>query len=233
MLKNQKKIISVLLCLIICISFSGCSEKKVSSTEFALNTVVTLTVYGKNADKAMQAAFGEIKRIESLLSAYVETSEVFKINKNAHLAPVEVSDETVFVLKKALEMSEKTDGAFDITVKPLVDLWNIKSENPSVPSDADIDKTKKLVNYKDVVIDGNKVSFKKEGMQIDLGGAAKGYCADKAVEVLKSYGIKNALLDLGGNIFALGKSDIIFAAITREANITWTLVQISLAERRI
>jgi len=207
MLIFKKRIIPLLLCLVFCCSLFGCSEKKVSSTEFALNTVITITAYGDNADNATKAAIEEIRRIEKVFSAHLETSEISNINKKAFNTPVEASDEVIFVLEKCLEMSRKTNGSFDITVKPLVDLWNITSENPKVPSDGAIDSAKSLVNYNDIVIEGNKVSFKKEGMQIDLGAAVKGYCADRAVEVLKSYGIKNALLDLGGNIYALGKNE--------------------------
>lgn len=192
--------------IISCFFFTSCSEKKASSTEFALNTVVTMTVYGDRADEAMKAAFGEVKRIENLLSCYIDTSEISKINSSAHIAPVEVSDETVYVLSKALEMSQKTNGAFDISVKPLVELWDILSENPSVPSDGAVTEVLSVVGYENIIVSGNTVSFAKEGIQIDLGGAAKGYCADRAVEVLKEYGVKNALLDLGGNIYALGKN---------------------------
>ncbi|MBR3932580.1 MAG: FAD:protein FMN transferase [Clostridia bacterium] len=201
------KLVSLFLGVVMCLGLFGCAEKKVSSTEFALNTVITITAYGDKAQEAMDASFAEVKRIENLLSAYIDGSDISKINKSACDAPVEVSDETINVLTKALEMSQKTDGAFDITVKPLVDLWDIKSENPKIPSEDAINTAKNLVGYKDVVIDGNRVSFKKQGMKIDLGGAAKGYCADKVIEVLKSYGVKNALIDLGGNIYALGKNE--------------------------
>ena len=207
MFNIKLKFVSVILCIVLCLGLFGCAEKKVSSTEFALNTVITITAYGDKAKEAMDASFAEVKRIENLLSAYIDHSDISKINKNACNAPVEVENETIYVLKKALEMSQKTNGAFDITVKPLVDLWDIKSENPKIPAEDAINAAKNLVGYKNVVIDGNKVSFKKQGMKIDLGGAAKGYCADKVIEVLKSYGVKNALIDLGGNIYALGKNE--------------------------
>ena len=202
-----KKLITLVLCLGISIPIFGCAQKKASSTEFALNTVISLTVYGDKADEALNAAFKEIKRSEKLLSCHLESSEISKINKSAHSSPVEVSDETIAVLKKALAFCEKTNGAFDITVKPLVDLWNITAENPVVPEPAKIQSTLTEVGYEGVVITGNAVSFATSGMQIDLGGAAKGYCADKAAEVLKGYGIKDAILDLGGNIYALGKNE--------------------------
>lgn len=202
-----KKIVCLVLCVLIGTSFFGCSEKKASSTEFALNTVITITAYGEKSAEAVNAAFTEIKRIENMLSSHIETSDISKINNGAHLAPVEVSGETAEILRKALEMSEKTYGAFDITVKPLTDLWNITAEDPKVPTDEELKSTLSVVGYENIVINGNLVSFAKEGMKIDLGGAAKGYCADRAADILKSYGIKNAILDLGGNVYALGKNE--------------------------
>ena len=202
-----KKNILIFCVLLISMIFSSCSEKKVSSTELAMNTVISITAYGDKADEAVKAAFDEVKRIEKLLSCHVGDSEISKINKSAHINPVEVSYETAEVLKKALFVCEKTKGAFDISIKPLSDLWNIKAEKPSVPSAEEINNTISFVGYENISIDGNFVSFKKEGVQIDLGAAAKGYCADRVREVLKSFGVKNALIDLGGNIYALGKNE--------------------------
>ena len=198
---------AVLLCFLFCLIFSSCAEKKASSTEFAMNTVMSITAYGEKANEAISAAFREIKRIENLLNCHIDSSEVSLINKNAHLSPVEVSHETAYVLSKALQMSKKTNGAFDISVKPLVELWNVNAQNPKVPTDKEIDDALLNVGYQNIILNGRLVSFKKEGVQIDLGGAAKGYCADRAVEVLKAHGIKNAILDLGGNIYALGKNE--------------------------
>lgn len=202
-----KKILPLAILVFVCTFISGCTEKKATSTEYALNTVITITAYGDKADYAIDSAFDEVKRIENLLSCHIDTSEISFLNKNAHLAPVEVSNETLIVIKKAMEMSKKTNGAFDITVKPLVDLWNITGENAQVPSDESINKTLDCVGFENVKIEKNKVSFLNKDTKIDLGGAAKGYCADKVVEVLKNHGIKNAIIDLGGNIYALGKNE--------------------------
>lgn len=207
MVINFKKLNLLVLSVIVCFCFSSCSEKKASSTEFALNTVINITAYGDKADEALSAAFKEVKRIENLLSCHIDTSEISKINNSAHLSPVEVSQETADVLSKAIDVSKKTSGAFDISVKPLVDLWDIKAENPKIPSDEEIENALSVVGYENIVIEGSSVSFKKEGMQIDLGGAAKGYCTDMVIKKLKEYGVKNALIDLGGNIYALGKNE--------------------------
>ena len=206
--KSFAKFICITFCaLLSCLVFSSCSEKKVSQTEFAMNTVISITAYGDKADEAVKASFDEVKRIEKLLSCHIADSEISKVNKMAHINPVEVSTETADVLKKALSVCEKTNGAFDMSTKPLSDLWNIKAENPKVPADEELKNILSFVGYENISLDGNFVSFKKEGLQIDLGGAAKGYCADRVKDVLKSFGIKNALIDLGGNIYALGKNE--------------------------
>ncbi len=204
----MKRKLFFLLFIISCLFLlSGCdNNQKITKTEFCLDTFVSVTCYGENAEMAASAAIDEIKRTESVFSPYIESSELYKINENAHKG-MEISDEMKNVLTKALRVCEITDGAFDITIKPLSDLWNIKSENPTVPSDEEIEKARERVGYENVVIEDNTITFKKEGMAIDLGGAAKGYAADRCIEIIKNHGVKNAIIDLGGNIYALGKSE--------------------------
>ena len=204
----MKKKLTVLIIITSCLFLlSACdNSKKITKTEFCLDTFVSVTCYGENAFLAASAAIDEIKRTESVFSPYIESSELYRINQNAHEG-CEISGEMKEVLTKALSVCEITDGAFDITVKPLSDLWNIKSENPTVPSDEEIEKAREKVGYENVVIEDNTITFKKEGMAIDLGGAAKGYAADRCIEIIKNHGVKNAIIDLGGNIYALGKSE--------------------------
>ncbi len=203
----MKKLFLIILIFALCVPLCSCSEKKASATELAMDTVVTLTLYGDRADEALSAGLEEIRRIDALLNAHSPYSEISLLNSAGADNPVELSEDTLFVLKNALRISHLTDGAFDVSIKPLADLWDFKAENPKVPSQADIDNALLKVGYKDIKIDGKLVSFAKEGMQIDLGAAAKGYCADSLVKLFKSYGIKNALIDLGGNIYAMGKNE--------------------------
>lgn len=200
------KFISLFLIIVFVFALCSCSEKKAGTTEFAMNTVINLTLYGKRCDEAMQAGLDEIRRIDALMNAHSEDSEIARLNSIGKGGEAELSDETVYVIKKALDLCEKTDGAFDISIKPLSDLWNIGADEPRVPSEEEIDTALSKIGYRDIRINGNRVSFAKEGMQIDLGAVAKGYCADRLVEIFKSYGIKNALIDLGGNIYAMGKN---------------------------
>ena len=204
---NMKKIISVFLILVFVFSFSACQkEKEVSRTAMMMDTVVTVTCYGEMAQEGCDKAISEIQRLEFLFSPYIETSEIYKINKNAYTSPVKTDGEVFDVLKRCREVSEITDGAFDITLKPLKDVWNMKSESPTVPSQELIDGALVVCGYKNLILKNGCVFFEKEGMALDLGGAVKGYAADRAAKVIKDSGVKNALVDIGGNVYALGKS---------------------------
>ncbi|PRR78129.1 Thiamine biosynthesis lipoprotein ApbE precursor [Clostridium liquoris] len=191
------------------ILFSSCAKKEepsVTKENYLLGTIVQLTVYGKNAEAASNKAMDVISDLDDKMSPSKDTSEVSKINKNAGKAFVKVSDDTFTVIKKALEYSSLSNGAFDITVGPLVNLWGIGTDKARVPSPQEIKDKLSLVNYKDVILDENNrsVKLRKPNEAIDLGGIAKGYTADRVKEVLVNEGIKTAFINLGGNIVTLG-----------------------------
>lgn len=171
-----------------------------SRTEYMLDTVITITADNK---KAVDACFEEILRLEKLLSAYIPDSDVAKINASSADAPIEVSPETAYLIKKAKEYKTLTNGSFDISIKPVVDLWDIKNGG-YVPGEGELAEALNLIG--DIDINGNTVSLKKDGMQIDLGGIAKGYVGDRVRDVLLSYGVDSAIADLGGNIVTIGKN---------------------------
>jgi len=171
-----------------------------SRTEYMLDTVITITADNK---KAVDACFEEILRLEKLLSAYIPDSDVAKINASSADAPIEVSPETAYLIKKAKEYKTLTNGAFDISIKPVIDLWDIKNGG-YVPDEGELADALSLTG--DIDINGNTVSLTKDGMQIDLGGIAKGYVGDRVREVLLSYGVDSAIADLGGNIVTIGKN---------------------------
>ena len=203
-----------------------------SRTEYMLDTVITISADDK---KAVDAAFDEVARLEKLLSAYIPESDVARINSSAAGEKTQVSAETAYLLKKAYEYNALTDGAFDISIKPVSDLWNIKNGG-HVPDDAELENALALMG--DVDIKRNEVTLTKAGMQIDLGGIAKGYVGDKVRDVLLSYGVDSAIADLGGNIVTIGKNGrknwtvglqepnaprgSIFAKITSEDNVVVT-----------
>ena len=178
--------------------------KKVTRTAFLLDTYITVTAYGKNAENAVDKAIDKVAEIDGLLSCFNPESEIFRLNENSYL---KVSPETFDLISRAVELSKKTDGAFDITVKPIMDLWGFGSEPQSVPEEDKLKEKLALVDYKNIILDKkeNSVSFKNKGMKIDLGGIAKGYAADCAAKVLKENGAENAYLDFGGNVVTIGK----------------------------
>ncbi len=144
--------------------------------------------------------------MEEKMSMNIKGSEVNQINQAAGKSGVSVSDETYYVIKEAVEYARLTGGAFDPTVGPLVRLWGINTEEARIPSQEEIDETLKLVDYNKVQFDdgNNEIFLEKEGMMIDIGGIAKGYAADKAVEFLRDNGIKSAYVNMGGGVTTLG-----------------------------
>ncbi|MFD3157152.1 FAD:protein FMN transferase [Haloimpatiens sp. FM7330] len=196
----------ILMLLIICsMSFIGCGQKEASRETYVLGTIVKLKVYGKNAEEAVQASINKLSQIEEKMSVNKPNSEVSKLNKSAGKKSEKVSKETYYVINKALKYSKLSQGNFDISVEPLVKLWGIGTDKARVPSKEEIDKAKQLINYKDIEVKENgEVYLKKKGMEIDLGGIAKGYAADKLKKIIKDRGITSAFINLGGNVDVIG-----------------------------
>ena len=183
-----------------------------------MGTFVKITVYDKDrtkASKAIDFAFEEIERIDKLMSTYKEYSEVSRLNKNGYLDSV--SPELAYVLRKARQYSEMSDGAFDITIKPVLDLYKHSFETRNSPPDADeLAETLKLVDYRNVICSERALSCRSEqalfcsvelkikGCMITLGGIAKGYAIDQAIKILKKRGINHGLVNAGGDIRTLG-----------------------------
>lgn len=169
-----------------------------------MGTAIEITLIGddeERANKAVLQAFQEIKRIETLMSPWLDSSDVTRINRSAGKEWVKVSPETMEVIKKAQEISELSEGGFDITVGPLTELWRKAREKKTPPSIEDVKGKLDLVNFKNIGIDPEgKVLLKKEGMAIDLGGIAKGYGVDRAFDVLMSLGYKNLIVNAGGDL---------------------------------
>lgn len=191
--------------------FSSCGttqEKLYKETRASMYTIVSITVSSDSEEKvktAINSAFNEMERLARLLNFYSEDSEVSIINKNAGIKPVKVSPETLEIINKAIYVSENTEGAFDITVGPVVRLWDF--QNKVIPNEKLIKKKLKFVGYKNIVVDKEKsmVFLKTKGAQIDLGGIIKGYAADKAVDVLKKNGIKSGIVAIAGDIKVFGR----------------------------
>lgn len=185
-------------------ALSGCSssqDTKISKSDFVLNTVATVTLYGETDETIIDDCFELCRYYEALLSRTDENSEIYKLNSREIS---EVSDETAEVIKRGLEYGALSNGKFDITIEPLSALWNFTSDTPSVPSEEDILEAKAKLDYTAVSVLGNTVSFSKDYTRLDLGAIAKGYIADKLKELLVSRGVERAIVNLGGNVLCIG-----------------------------
>lgn len=184
---------------------TGCTAEKtpprLSEVGFYLDTVITLTAYTENR-QVLKDALDECGRYEKLLSRTAEGSDVWRIN-HAKGQPTEVSEDTVRILQCAQEISEKSGGAFDVTIAPVSTLWNFTQDPPVLPDADELARAALLVDYTRMQLDGNTVTL-PEGMMIDLGGIAKGYIADRVKNYLAERGVRNAILSFGGNIVAIG-----------------------------
>lgn len=174
-------------------------------------TTCTITVLSRSpvkAKEAIDAGFAEIKRLEALLNYYSTDSEITAINKNAGKSPVKVSKETLDIIAKAIAIAGATGGAFNPTIGPVVKLWEFSRQEPGhpLPSAQIISETLKLVDYSRININeaDSEIFLMDEGMEIDLGGIAKGYAADKAVGTIRASGVKSALVSIAGDIKGTG-----------------------------
>lgn len=198
----MKKLLAIVfaLCFLIC-SCKG-ESKVLTSTQVMMNTVITITIYDSN-EEVLNGAIELCKQYEKMFDRNNIESDVYKINMTS--GEVEVNSQTIEIIKKAIIVSQKSEGAFDITVAPLVDLWNI-AEAKIVPSKKAIELCLKNVDYSKIKIEGNKVALSVD-TSIDLGGIAKGYIADKIRQYLIENGVKEAVINLGGNVFVIGEDD--------------------------
>lgn len=167
--------------------------------------VINLFEDGK--DEIYDEIFSRIREIDNEFSLDKKHSDLYRINSRAFVEPVTVGDDVFSLLQFSLKLSKLTDGAFDISVQPLVYLWNVNSNSPHVASQEEIDKILPLVNYKNIVInaDNKSVRFLKEGMGLDFGGIAKGFAADELVKICEKHKVRRAVIDLGGNIYVYGE----------------------------
>ena len=194
---------AVLLTVTLILSGCAAAEPK-TQTAYVLDTICQVTVYDKNADEQiLDDALAICSEREQLWSRTVETSDVGKLNA-ANGEWVTVSEDTAKLLSSALSVCEKSGGAFDITIAAASELWDFASDDPAVPDAKALAEAVRTVDYRNVEMNGLKVRL-KNGAKLDLGGVAKGAIADEMGAFLRDRGVKSALIDLGGNILAVGK----------------------------
>ncbi len=168
---------------------------------FYLDTVITLTAYAED-QQVLKDAMAECGRYESLFSRTLEGSDTWRIN-HANGEPVEISEDMAAVLRCAQVISERSGGAFDVTIGPASTLWDFKSGEAVLPDAETVSAAAQRVDYTKLILDGTTVTL-PAGMMIDLGAIAKGYIADRVKEYLVGRGIKHAILSFGGNVVAIG-----------------------------
>lgn len=214
-MKKIFKLMAVLLIMTFSVTAMGCSDsgkiKEYSETDFLLGTVCTITVYDQAQVSFIKEAFDRIKQIEDIMTIreHSASSEIKALNDVAGQGKwVTLSKDTLTVLKRAINYGDITEGKFDPTVGILTTKWNIGSENARIPTDEEISKGIKLINFKDIEIDekNSKARLLKKEMVVDLGAIAKGYAGDVAKQLLVEKGVKNAIINLGGNVLLIGEN---------------------------
>lgn len=201
----MKKIFSgLILFILISLLTVGCGKTQpISKYDFCLDTICSVAIYDSDDEALLEESFKIIRNYEKMLSATVSGSDIYNIN-NSEGEKVEVADETAYLISKSVHISAITDGAFDITIYPVSLLWDFKSGKSAFPEEADLKEALSHVGYENIVIEGNSVTLKDPDAKLELGAIAKGYIADKVCEMLKSRGVTSALINLGGNVAAIG-----------------------------
>ena len=189
------------------LSFTGCNfePQPITSTTFAMNTIVTQTVYGDNAKTAVAQVDAAFSEFEKTLSMFSDESEVSLIN-SSNGERVAVSKETFDLVEKAVNLSLKSDNAFAVSVAPLTLLWGITSDSPHLPTQQELDATLPLIDDSGIVFSENDYSITlNAGQGIDLGGIAKGAACDLASRIYQELAVQSAVLNIGGNVYIYGK----------------------------
>lgn len=198
--------IRYLLAPLLCAALlAGCGRSTADSEEFtkavfAMDTEMTLRAYGANAETAVNAAEQEINRLDKLFDRGRAGSDIYKVNAEGE---AEVSRDTAELTEMALGVCRATDGAFDVTIAPVMDLWGFYTGEYHVPADGELTEAMARVNYENVAADGGTLTV-TDGARLDLGGIAKGYLSARIMEIYKENGVKSGIVSLGGNVQALG-----------------------------
>lgn len=169
---------------------------------FAMNTYMTVTAYGKNAETALNSVQDKIVSLEKLWSVTDTGSEIYAVNHSGGKA-VEVSDETAELLKYAVYISDETNGALDCTLYPVLTEWGFTTGEYHIPDENVLSELLENTGYEKIRLNGSSVTL-PQNMELDLGAVGKGYAGDMAADILRQNGVSSALLDLGGNIQAIG-----------------------------
>ncbi|MDO5539263.1 MAG: FAD:protein FMN transferase [Eubacteriales bacterium] len=205
---TSKKILPLLGLTGILFACTGCvsapKEELYEKNLIYFDTVISLQFYaGENGDELMDHCVRMCQNYEHIFSRTDNSSELYKINHRAGKS-IAVSDEIADLISVGLEYYQISEGMFDITVAPLSDLWDFKSENPVLPLEADIQTALTSVDASRISLEGNILTFEDDNTMIDLGALVKGYAADNMKKYLTENGVTSGNLNLGGNVLTIG-----------------------------
>ncbi len=191
-------LVIVVLCTCSCTHGQGAdgSDDTVQREVFAMDTVMIIRATGKTAQTAVDQAVAEINRLDALLSAGSGQSEIGMINLNGE---GELSEDALFLVRRSLELYKSTEGAYDITVYPLMKLWGFAGGNAAVPEKDRIREVLSQCGSDKLRLDGNRLILGKF-QSIDLGGIAKGYTSDRIMKIFEDNGVTSGMVSLGGNV---------------------------------
>ena len=180
----------------------------IERTRVLMDTLVRIEIFDKDTEKAgdaLELTFNEIERLTHVFSHYLPDSEVSKINRNGGKGTLAVSLDLCTLLQRAVHFSTVTNGAFDVTVGAVSQLWDFTSAEPKIPEQTKIEEKLERVDSGRIIMShGYHVGLSDSGMTLDLGGIAKGYVVDRALDVLQENGVASCLVDAGGDIGLLG-----------------------------
>jgi thiamine biosynthesis lipoprotein len=210
-MRCDKRPVAALIAFFLIASVVQSSENHVLvyKKKYIMGTVFEIAAYdqsSEHASNAIEKAFQEIVRLDDLLSDYKPDSALSTLNRSAHFQAVRVPSDLYRVIDQAVKFSELSDGKFDISVAPLVNLWKAAIRGEGMPSQAQREELRGCVGYEKIeLIPPDQISFRSSCLRLDLGAIGKGYAVDRAADVLHSLGIRDALINAGGStIFAMG-----------------------------
>ena len=208
-----RKIITIIMSLFLVIGVTGCDKEietvasePISRLELFMGTAIKVTLYNGGSEEILDKVFNRILEIENLVSINKENTELTNLNENAGIKPVKLSETSYDIIKKGIHYSQISQGGYDVTIGPLVKLWSIGLPEAKVPNKDEIEETIKNIDYSKVIMNDEtkEVFLEESNMMLDLGSIAKGYVADEVASILKEENVDQAIIDLGGNIYALG-----------------------------
>lgn len=208
--KKIKVLLSALLLFLLsCMAALIMRPKKtepISRSDFLLNTFVTVTLYDGGDEEVLEQCMALCREYENRFSKTITSSEIYRLN---HRQPGEdtfaLTKDTAALIRQGLYYSEVSDGAFDITIEPLSSLWNFTDGKKTVPKRKDVEAAAARVDWKNLKLDGDAITFLSPDTTIDLGSIAKGFIADRLKEYLTGINVKSAIINLGGNVLCIGE----------------------------